>query len=132
MKKLLLSFVAVSLAGCASFSKRLEVATVAKIRTRESTRKDVENLLGHPKETVTGANGITVARYFFREFRSSEYVSSHERHDHPGDILLRTLTLKYGVSNIVEQKLHDESITAIYRTNAWFFAGSSLTPGVAA
>ncbi len=114
--------------GCASFTRRLEVSTVSKIQVQQTTRDEVEQLLGKPKETVLGANGVTVARYFFREFRRSSDVSYFERRYHPGDIRFRSLTLKYGKSNVVEQKLHDESMTPIYRTNAWFFAGPLLTP----
>lgn len=114
--------------GCASFNKRLEVSTVRKIRPGEMTRPEVEKWLGQPKEVVIGASGVTVARYFFHEFRRSTDASWHVRRDHPGDILSRTLTLAYGTSNLVERKLHDESITPVYRTNAWFFAGPELTP----
>jgi hypothetical protein len=124
----LLLAVAFALAGCAAYSRRLEVATVRKVQPHHTTRAEVEDLLGHPKETVTSANGISVARYFFREFRRSTDVSPHKRREHPGDILFRTLTLKYGALNVVEQKLHDESVTPVYRTNAWFFAGPALTP----
>ncbi len=60
-------------------------------------------------------------------FNVSTDASWQERRQHPGDILFRTLTLKYGPSNVVDQKLHDESFTAIYRTNAWFFAGPVLS-----
>jgi len=116
------------LVGCASFAKRLEVITVSKIQPTVTTRADVEQRLGHPKETVMGSNGKTVSRYFFREFQPSTEVSWNARRFEPGQILFRTLTLSYGTSNIVERKLHDQSITAIHRTNAWFSAGPGLTP----
>ena len=115
------------LAGCASYSKRLEVPTVKKIQPQQSTRADVEKLFGRPKESVVGPNEITVARYFFREYHKSTDASWHNRRDNPGWILFRTLTIAYNRSNIVERKLHDESVTQIYRTNAWFHAGPSLT-----
>src|ERR1051325_5111166 len=130
MKYIALLLFAFVLAGCASFAKRLEVSTVAKIHPAQTARADVEKLLGRPKETVVSANGVTVARYFFHEFHRSTEASRQTRREHPGDVLFRTLTLKYGASNIVEQKLHDESITPIYRTNAWFFAGPVLTAEV--
>lgn len=114
--------------GCASFAKRLEVVTVSKIQPAKTTRAEVEGWLGHSKETVTGANGKTVARYFFHEFQPSTDVSWNVRRFEPGRILSRTLTLSYGSSNVVEQKLHDESLTPIHRTNAWFSAGPGLTP----
>jgi hypothetical protein len=126
--KIVLFVGVIALAGCASYRRRLEVSTIEKIRVHETTRAEVEASLGRPRETVTGANGITVARYFFHEFRRSTDVSWHERRDHPGDILFRTLTLRFGASNVVEQKLHDESVTPVFRTNAWFFAGPALTP----
>ena len=125
---LLLALSTVILGGCASFTKRLEVSTVAKIHPSQTTRAQVEDRLGPPKETVVGANGVTVARYFFHEFRPVADVSVRAQWEHPGDILFRTLTLRYGSSNVVEEKLHDESVTPIYRTNAWFFAGPALTP----
>jgi hypothetical protein len=125
---LLVAIGSLALAGCASFNKRLEVSTVRKIRPQATTRADVEQLIGHPKETVTGANGITVARYFFKEFHRSTDVSWKNRRENPGDILFRTLTIAYNASNIVQRKLHDESVTPIYRTNAWFFAGPELKP----
>lgn len=128
VRNLLVLLSVVAIAGCASFAKRLEVSTVSKIRVQRTTRAEVEQLLGKPRETVLGADGLTVARYFFREYRQSTDVSHFERRDHPGDIRFRSLTLKYGQSNVVEQKLHDESMTPIYRTNAWFFAGPILTP----
>ena len=127
-KHFVLLFGVVAVASCASYRRRLEVPTIARIKAQETTRAEVEELLGQPKETVTDANGITVVRYLFHEFRRSIDVSWHERRDHPGDILFRTVTLKYGTPSVVEQKLHDESVTPIYRTNAWFFAGPGLTP----
>ena len=128
MKYIALLLFAFMLAGCASFAKRLEVSTVAKIHPAQTARADVEKLLGRPKETVVSANGVTVARYFFHEFHRSTEASRQTQREHPGDVLFRTLTLKYGASDVVEQKLHDESVTPIYRTNAWFFAGPVLTP----
>ena len=128
LRNVLVLLAVVAMAGCASFTRRLEVSTVSKIRVQQTTRDEVEQLFGKPKETVLGANGVTVARYFFREYRRSTDVSHFERRYHPGDIHFRALTVKYGKSNVVEQKLHDESMTPIYRTNAWFFAGPILTP----
>jgi hypothetical protein len=128
MKNLVAALLALALCGCASFAKRLEVTTVRKIHPQQTTRAEVEKWLGQPKETVVGAQGVTIARYFFSEFRRSTHVSWHVRHDYPGDILSRTLTLAYNASNVVARKLHDESVTPIYRTNAWFFAGPELTP----
>jgi hypothetical protein len=116
------------LTGCASFAKRLEVSSVSKIQPGITTRTEVEARFGHPKETVLGSNGKTVVRYSFHEFHRSTDVSWNVRRFEPGQILFRTLTLKYGSSNIAEQKLHDESLTPIHRTNAWFFAGPGLTP----
>ena len=114
--------------GCASYAKRLEMGLVSKVQPAKTTRAEVESRFGHPKETVTGSNGKTVARYFFHEFQPSTDVSWNVRRFEPGQILFRTLTLRYGTSNIVEQKLHDQSITPIRRTNAWFSAGPGLTP----
>jgi hypothetical protein len=116
------------LAGCASYAKRLEVPSVKKLQPQQSTRADVEKLFGRPKETVVGPNEVTIVRYFFHEFHKSTDASWHNRRDNPGEILFRTLTLAYNRSNIMERKLHDESVTQIYRTNAWFHAGPSLTP----
>ena len=116
------------LMGCASYAKRLETGTVSKIQPAVTTRSEVEARFGHPKETVLNSKGKTVARYFFHEFQPSTDVSWNVRHFEPGQILFRTLTLKYGSSNIVEQKLHDQSLTPIHRTNAWFSAGPGLTP----
>ena len=114
--------------SCASFAKRLEVSTVSKIQPGITTRAEVEARVGHPKETVLGSNGKTVVRYSFHEFHRSTDVSWNVRRFEPGQILFRTLTLKYGNSKIVEQKLHDQSVTPVRRTNAWFFAGPGLTP----
>jgi hypothetical protein len=116
------------LTGCASFARRLEVSTVKQIQPNQTARAEAERLLGHPKETVTDPDGITTTRYFFHEFRRSTDASWHTRQEHPGDILFRTLTLRYNRSGVITKKLHDESITPIYRTNAWFFAGPALTP----
>jgi hypothetical protein len=116
------------LAGCASYARRLEVSTVRKIEPRQSTRTDVERLLGRPKETVVGSDGNTVVRYFFHEFHRSSDASRYNRMNNPGLILFRTVTLDYTPSNIVLHKLHDESVTQIYRTNAWYHAGPTLTP----
>ena len=116
------------LTGCTAFTKRLEVSSVSKIQPGKATRAEVEARFGRPKETVLGANGKTVARYFFHEFQPSTDVSWNVRRFEPGQILFRTLTLKYGSSNIVEQKLHDQSLTPVHHTNAWFSAGPGLTP----
>jgi hypothetical protein len=77
---------------------------------------------------VTGSNDKTVARYFFRELHVSRDVSNYQRHEHPGDILFRTLSLRYGRGRVVEQKLHDESFTPIYRHNGWHVAGPDVAP----
>ena len=114
-------------AGCASAKRRLEVDRVSKIVSGQTTRAEAENLLGHPKETVLGANGISVARYYFHEFQRSTDASRQERRRHPGDILFRTLTLKYSRAAVVERKLHDESMTPIHLTNAFYFAGPMLS-----
>lgn len=125
-----LLFVVMLTGGCASYGRRLELSTVRKIQPQQTTRAEVEKLLGRPKETVVGAKGSTVARYFFHEFRRSTDASWYVQREHPGDILFRTLTLAYDSENRVQRKLHDESVTPIYRTNAWYFAGPALTPDV--
>lgn len=117
--------------GCASYARRLEVGTVKKVQAGVTHRAEVEKLLGPPSETITGSNGKSVARYFFRELHKSGDVSLYERKEHPGDILFRTLSLRYGSSGsspVVEQRLHDESVTAIRRFNHLYTAGPTLTP----
>jgi hypothetical protein len=113
--------------GCASYHRRLEPRTVAKIVPGTTAQAEVLALIGTPAESMTGAQGVTVTRHFFHQFQPSTDASRHERRQHPGDILLRTLTLKYTGTAIVDAKLHDESLTPVYRTNAWLFAGPSLT-----
>lgn len=114
------------LAGCASYHRRLESSTVAKIVPGQTAQTEVVALLGPPGESTTGAEGVTVTRHFFHQFQLSTDASRHERRQHPGDILLRTLTLRYGGRTIVDAKLHDESLTPVYRTNAWLYAGPSM------
>lgn len=131
--RLLFLFLGVALLapGCASLARRLEVGTVTKIQAGVTRRADVEKLLGPPSETITGSDGKSVARYFFRELHKSSDVSWSERKEHPGDILFRTLSLCYGRSGsspVVEQKLHDESFTPIRRFNHLYTAGPTLTP----
>jgi hypothetical protein len=77
---------------------------------------------------VTGANGTTVARYFFREPRINNDVDAYERREHPGDVIFRTLTLLYGPSPVIQRKVHDESVTAVRRYNGWYVAGASVLP----
>jgi hypothetical protein len=120
--------VALLLTSCASYAKRLEPGTVSRIEVATTTRAEVESRFGRPKETVTGANGKTVARYFFHEFDPSNDVSWNARRFEPGQILFRTLTLRYGTSGVVEQKQLDQSLTPVHRTNAWFYAGPGLAP----
>ena len=69
-----------------------------------------------------------VARYFFDEIQETKDASRHAQREHPGDVLFRTLTLGYGANKIVKRKLHDESLTPVYRTNAWYFVGPILQP----
>jgi hypothetical protein len=76
---------------------------------------------------VNKTNGLILTRHFFYGIEPTRDASSHVRRWHPGDLLLRTLTVKYGADNIVERKLHDESVTPVYRTNAWYFAGPPLS-----
>lgn len=116
------------LTGCASFAKRLEVQTVKKIQPHQSTRTEVEKIFGRPKESEIGPNGVTLVRYFFHEFHRSTDANWHNQRENPGEILFRTLTISYDPSNVVARKLHDESVTQIYRSNAWFHAGPPLTP----
>ncbi len=113
--------------GCASFAKRLEAVTVSKIQPGSTTRPEVEQRLGVPSETVRGTNGTRVVRYFFHEFERSMDVSHHRRRFEPGLVLFRTLTLSYSPEEVVTRRLYDESLTPIYRTNAWFSAGPVLT-----
>lgn len=89
---------------------------------------EVEKIFGRPNETVVASNDKTVARYFFRELHLSRDVSSYQRHEHPGDILFRTLSLRYGPGPVIDQKLHDESLTPIYRHNGWYVAGPTVAP----
>lgn len=116
------------LAGCISMARRLEVSAVKQIVIGKTTEAEVERELGRPHERITSAGGFTVARYFFHEVHKSADVSRHVRREHPGDALFRTLTLGYGADKTVERKLHDESFTPVYRTNAWYFVGPVLTP----
>jgi hypothetical protein len=115
-------------AGCSLSARRLEVPAVAKIKVGATTRNEVEKLFGRPNEAVAGSNDKTVARYFFRELHVSRDVSASQRREHPGDILFRTLSLRYGTNRVVEQKLHDESFTPIYWHNGWNVAGPSIAP----
>jgi hypothetical protein len=119
------------LPGCAFYGKRLEVGTIKKIVPGKTTRAEVERLLGPPR-AVIATNNVLLTRHFFHEIEPSRDASSHVRRWHPGDLLLRTLTVRYGPNDIVERKLHDESVTPIYRTNAWYFAGPSLSADTAA
>lgn len=112
--------------GCASMARRLEVPAVAKIKTGSTTIAEVEEMFGRPNETVAGSGNKTVARYFFRELHMSHDVSPYERHEHPGDILFRTLSLRYGPGPVIEQKLHDESLTPIHQYNGWYAAGPAV------
>ena len=116
------------LTGCIFNAHRLEVPAVAKIHVGTTTTAEVEKMFGRPSETIIGPEGKAVARYYFREFRSRNDVRAYERHEHPGDILFRTLSLRYGPEGIIEQKLHDESVTPIHRLNEWLAAGPTLLP----
>jgi hypothetical protein len=89
---------------------------------------EVEKKFGRPREKVTGANGTTVARYFFREPRINNHVDPYERREHPGDVIFRTLTLLSGPSPVIQRKVHDESVTAVRRYNGWYVAGASVLP----
>lgn len=123
-----LLLLAVLSAGCIFSARRLEVSSVNRIVPGRTTQADVERAFGRPHEMITAAGGLVVARYFFDEIRETRDASRHARREHPGDILFRTLTLGYGTNKIVERKLHDESLTPVYRTNAWYFAGPLLHP----
>ncbi len=127
---LILSAVLV-LSGCAFYRKRLEVETVSKIVPGKTTRAEVERLLGSPRAFIT-TNGFILTRHFFHEIEPLRDSSFHARQWQAGDLLLRTLTVRYGPNDIVDRKLHDESVTPIYRTNAWYFAGPPLAADTAA
>ncbi len=114
--------------GCQTMARRLEVAPVRQIIIGQTTMPEVEKKFGPPREKVTGANGTTVARYFFREPRINNHVDYYERRDHPGDVIFRTLTLLYGPSPVIQRKVHDESVTAVRRYNGWYIAGPSVLP----
>lgn len=114
--------------GCTSIARRLDVPAVAKIKVGTTTVTEVEKIFGRPNETVAGPDNQAVARYFFRELRLSRDVSRNERREHPGDILFRTLSLRYGPGRVIEQKLHDESVTPIRRYNGWYVAGPTVAP----
>jgi hypothetical protein len=112
--------------GCAVYDRRLEVDTVTRVRPGETTRKQVEKVLGPPREVVTLTNGF-LARHYFHGLRPSRDASRHHRKWQPGELLFRTLTLRYDDRQLLVRKLHDESVTPVFRTNAWLFAGSALT-----
>jgi len=107
---------------------RLEVPAVAKIKAGSTTMAEVEKVFGRPNETVAGSDSRTVARYFFRELHVSRDVSPYERREHPGDILFRTLSLRYAPGPVIEDKRHDESVTPIHRYNGWYVAGPAVAP----
>jgi len=108
---------------------RLDVANVRKIVPGTSTRAEVERIFGQPDETLSGADGKLVARYYYRQPIVSTEASRVQRHDHPGDLLLRTLTVRYNSSGTVERKLHDESITPVRRSDSgWVEIGPDLDP----
>lgn len=114
--------------GCQTSARRLEVVPVRKIIPGQTTVAEVEKMFGQPHERITGSNGKTVACYYFGEPRLNNHVSRTERSNHPVDLLLRTLTLSYGSSLVIERKLHDESVTPVLRVNSRFNAGPSLLP----
>ena len=115
-------------AGCTSLARRLDVASVKRIVPNQTTIAEVEKTFGPPHERITGSNGKTLARYFFAEPRLNNDVGQQERHDHPADLLFRTLTLRYGPGLVIERKLHDESFTPILRYNARYVTGPELLP----
>jgi hypothetical protein len=125
---LALVFCLVLVSGCQSMARRLEVASVGQITIGQTTMPEVEKQFGRPREKVTGANGTTVARYFFREPRINNHVDPYERREHPADVIFRTLTLLYGPSLVIQRKVHDESVTAVRRYNGWYIAGAWVLP----
>jgi hypothetical protein len=119
---------AVLFAGCVSRARRLEGSAVSKIKVGSTTTTHVEEIFGRPSETVIGPNETAVARYHFRQYRLRNDVRARERYEYPGDILFRTLSLRYGPSRVIEQKLHDESVTPVRRYNEWLVSGPTLMP----
>ena len=117
---MLCALLSVTLSGCYSPARRLEVAAVKKVLP-DMSRSEAEIVLGRPGEITLGSNGKTVARYFFRENRRS--VEGNP------ELLFRTLTLLYGSSGNLERKLHDESLTPIRRANHWIEIGPALSAG---
>jgi hypothetical protein len=114
--------------GCTSTARRLHVAPVKKIIPSQTTIAEVEKVFGPPHERITGSTGRTIARYYYGEPRLNNHVDRLERRDHPADVICRTLTLLYGPGQVIDRKLHDESLTAVVRYNARFVAGPTLLP----
>lgn len=116
--------------GCVSSARRLEVSAVRQIKVGASTLADVEKLFGRPAERVAGSDQQTVARYFYRRMSMNNDVRASERQEHPGDILFRTLSVRFGPDQVIDQKLHDEIVIPVLHYNKWLHIGPSIGPDV--
>jgi hypothetical protein len=123
---LMLTFAALIGSGCASAGRRLEVSAVERIQPGVTTTADVEKMLGRPHEVVTGANGKSVARYYYSRFLLNTDASHSHVFHNPGDVLYRTLSLLYGRDLVIERKRHDESVTPIRGDERWLTLGPVL------
>jgi len=66
MKNLILAFVAVALlCGCVSYGRKIDQAKVEQIRSGETTRAQVLQLLGSPDQITSTGNGVVMFHYIF-------------------------------------------------------------------
>jgi outer membrane protein assembly factor BamE (lipoprotein component of BamABCDE complex) len=92
------------LTGCATPARRLDTDVLQHVREGESSRAEVEKLLGRPLSLVTGPTGRTLAVYEFANFGNQGFTG-------PRQLNSRRFSLLYDPNFVVEKKLLSASAT---------------------
>lgn len=113
--------------GCISPARRLDSTIIGQLHEHSSTRDQVEKVLGKPGEVLAASNGQALVRYWYTMPAASTEASRVRRAEHPGDLLVRLLTILYDPRGIIDRMLISESVTPVVRDQKYISVGPFLS-----
>ncbi|MDB6025221.1 MAG: hypothetical protein JWM68_1444 [Verrucomicrobiales bacterium] len=108
MTRVLMFFVmaALLLGGCATPMQKLDPEAIARIKPKQTTRAEVEQLFGAPKNLISGSDGAKVAEYSI--FRLSPPPIN--------TVFARSMSVLYDNRDLVRDVVHTEVHKTIEET----------------
>lgn len=96
--KLLITLVAAALCGCATAGREIDVSRLSQIKKGETTRAQVDQLLGPPNGITQDADGNTTYTYSFASARvkGQTFIPIYGAFAGGSDVTTQTTTVTFG------------------------------------